>query len=1706
MTSILTDCANNIVGRVINLIVEESRNVCCFKCIVDDFEKEKPELEAKWRTISKDIEDAKRRAEDIRDDVIHWEVEAKKFIDEDTKTKVPCFGGWCPNCIWRYQRGKELTEMTNDVRRLKGTNFHSVGRSPHLPGVETHSSQETEDRGVKLHDLVREVALWIANGDIQSIQLSRKNRKALGEKEMKVKYLFCNDLEVRDMDVFPRRFDASELEILLIYMEVSGYVKVSDAFLEKMTRLRVLFLVHNFGSKLSLTLPVSLQSLSNIRSLTLIDWELGDISIFGTLAILEILHLLGCSISELPNEIAKLEKLRLLQLDECEIERNNPFEVIERCSQLEELYFSGNEFSVDDTVNEVAAIHQNTTLPILNRYHLEKDDEMDDLISKIICLPNIDALVSEATFKALVQGAEILQLSEIVGEWRNLIPEIVPMEDNGMNDLIELSLKSCSKVKCLMNTMHSDCGVPNAFSKLVELNLEDMDNLEDLFVGPLPLEFLKSLERLYFKKCEKLQGMFFKWKFNLCNLKIMEVDDCPMLTSLFQPSTARSLVLLEELTIRHCKELRNIITGEESKDEEEEERIDGNKGYDIMFPKLRILQIEDCRRLECISPIHTMFPKLKILEVKNCDRLECIFPIFYLRDIPQLETMDIIHCGELKYIFGGWEQEEEEVIVGSSQERDPSQESYPPTSSSSSSRNGSKAKQPNSPNSKIFPWSCCYPKKYGSKLRSGTSIKMPMNSIPGQGFQASNSECNRTVSFFRSLSGHSQNLSNIRIMRLWKCSKMASVFTISFTSIMLLEKLRVDECHELKQIITYIRDDEDRKNCSSIFPKLKEISIQNCNQFKYLIGPNRHEECNLELHIDLPALEQLMLRFLPNMINICPKNYFITWPTLKKFKSTECPQSSDSNLVVSLYSRQFINTNKDTREIEKHFLTLESVCIRDSEVKSMFHVDELQDGFEIIKRPLSMALKYLELDNLPQLTCICVASKNSLTFQHLQTLLIVGCAKLELLFPISVLRCLPELKRLEIIECKELKQIIEEDAENQKVSPQPCFPKLAAFTVRQCHKLKCFIATNDLPNLQYLIINGASELEELFGFEQRQGDDEIRRVEVKLPKLKIVIFMDLQSLCLGAETLQTTRYRVVYNCPKLSMTSTTSLEELRDEYFHGDLRGVIDPKIHDLSWIDLTKMLNKGTTDYLLEPEIQRGSGSKLPSSQTNEELKEEFVEKVASSEIPAVSPTDSKSEGLDRPSPSPLDVTPYKTHSQELANGQSMGESSLMNHQKSLRETESNIEISQGVDEKETIIGKDRASVKPTITIPLPLHSIEAAVKECFQEGSNLTHKEGEIGAISVDNIIVNQRNEEPKKEFIGRASISEMLVIAASPTDSDMIKGSSPSLSNIPLPNIHSNCTKRGVEEGATSENAKVETLSIHLKLASSQPSPSVNPQSESYPDNEISLSQIEAYINKETEGHPTNIEDLRDDDLISLFQLEEEDSDSQIGTTSISVVSADHPVSKDNLVVNVLADMEESLKMPLKDIASSEANSLRLLTALNFLSRLSSKHVTLSKGLKAIIDSLHKEFPSILCSFKQAFATTNKFAVLEEKEKSIKEELAHRKEVATALVSKISKAKYFMDEAQQKEATLKEQMNRLEKEMKDCEADLSSLQEEKTKFVAETMGYKKEFETVRNDRSQMMEDQRNAWQKLSEIDYKWSVLCSQFENNRITASNPS
>ncbi|XP_028788247.1 disease resistance protein At4g27190-like [Neltuma alba] len=406
---------------------------------------------------------------------------------------------------------------------------------------------------VKMHDLVRDVALKIGAKDIQSLIDSKMRIK-----ENLRYFLIWNN------DDFPTNFDGSKLEVLLIILDDSEEFKVSCAFFKEMMRLKVLVLFDNYyyTRTPALSLMNSLQSLKDIRTLILKNLDLGDISILGDLLSLGTIWFYYCSINELPSEFLKLKMLRSLEVERCKIEKNNPFEVIERCSQLEELTFVDNWFDNE----EKDAISQNGSPLTLHRYCISSKDlsgyfEKYGSMSRCIRIDDqLSHLVSEATFKQLVRRAELLILKGEDAQriWKNLIPDIVATDDRGMmNDLIVLHLSSCPYTKFPIYTKDHDYGVA-AFRNLVGIHLSKVE-VEDLCHGSLPSGVWEQLEIMKLNGCHRLQSILSNGNYNLCHLKSLQLEDCPMLVTVFQPSTARSLMELEKLTIRDCSALECII-------------------------------------------------------------------------------------------------------------------------------------------------------------------------------------------------------------------------------------------------------------------------------------------------------------------------------------------------------------------------------------------------------------------------------------------------------------------------------------------------------------------------------------------------------------------------------------------------------------------------------------------------------------------------------------------------------------------------------------------------------------------------------------------------------------------------------------------------------------------------------------------------------------------------------------------------------------------------------------------------------------------------------------------------------------------------------------------------------------------------------------------------------------------------------------------
>ncbi|XP_058767167.1 uncharacterized protein LOC131640805 [Vicia villosa] len=1042
---------------------------------------------------------------------------------------------------------------------------------------------------VKMHDLVRDAAQWIANEEIQTVQVYNTNQKAMVERKKNIKYLLC---EGKAKDVFSMKLDDSKLEVLIVIMYQSENshtlmgIEVPDTFFENINGLRF-FQITGYNFFGTLSLPQSMQSLKNIRSIILEYIFLWDISILENLRSLETLDLVGCVINELPHGITKLEKLRLLKLERCQILRNNPFEVIGKCSSLEELYFiqSFNEFC------------REINFPKLQRFHVYHFYAFnDDSWSKYVSTEyRDDTFLSETTLKYCMQEADSLKLKRIQGEWRNIIPEIIPLE-HGMNDLVELSLSCISQFKCLIDIRHTYSPVSDVFSKLVVLTLKNMENLEELYNGPLSLNCFKSLEKLFVNDCKHIRSLF-KCNLNLCNLKEVSLVGCPMLISIFELSTACNLELLD---ITDCEHLEYIIVDDDS------------KSRDQMFLKLKFLKIEKCPKFEIILPFVSAddLPALESIILRSCDKVEYIFG----QDVKlgSLKFMELQCVPNLIDIFPECSPTKSLSIKRSS--------SMPPTQSDHIKCNFFSLTD-------IY---CC-----GKKLRSTTSTKISLvnENQPQKKLMESNSYCLdiNTWKRVQCLSKQTMFLCNVKEIELTQLKKIKSVFILSIAPKMLLETLTIKNCDELKHIIidTGDHDIADGNNlCNVVFPNLKRISIEDCRQLEYIFGhciDDLQNDTEIQLH--LSTLECFYLSNLPSLVAMCPKQYHITCSPLKELVLNNCLQVANMKPIGDFIPHHLVSRSihgivmKELSGSMESLLTLERLVINKSNVKSIVCLNEVKE------QVVNLDLKHIDLEDVYVMLCPFLGFKNSCSLLNLTKVEIVRCEKLEMIFSNSILKYIPQLIYLKINECGELQHIIEDDLENQNVSNSSssgtCFPKLIVLIIEKCNKLKYVFPNSickEFPELQVLIIREADELEEIF------KTCEGKRIEkVHTPNLKFVTIVNLPSFFQTQGILfQTVQYRLVKDCHELSLTST-SIPGFFDIFSNSDFISEND-YLYDL--------FNRLINEY--ESYKERESfPSKIDDEATSEyeltypQIGDDFVEEVPNLEIPSVAILPSNFEEL---------------------------------------------------------------------------------------------------------------------------------------------------------------------------------------------------------------------------------------------------------------------------------------------------------------------------------------------------------------------------------------------------------------------------------------------------------------------------------------------
>ncbi|TYI84629.1 hypothetical protein E1A91_D05G378300v1 [Gossypium mustelinum] len=589
----------------------------------------------------------------------------------------------CVEDLVRYAWGLELYKGINSIEKV---------RSEVLASTEILKNSclllDCRRKGhVKMHDVVREVALWIASSR-EEFSFASVGTLPMDES---FKHFIAISFNTDQMGELPKGLVFPNLKFLLVGGTGEDRMETSSEFFEGMKALKACALDHLLIS------PVAFQFQMNLKTLKLRNCRFSDISMIGKLKTLEIFSLSGSLFSELPNEIGDLENLRLLELSKCKELRRIPHRLIQRLSNLEELYLHGSGSIIWATKNTTekecySSLSELNLLPKLgvlsldlHPQHLSDGFVFPKLwrfdvstpfpwtrssepcpISRSLTIFNsasIDAC------KQLFEDVESLHL-ELAQGYPNLIPSL----ELEFSKLASLGLRRCDGMKCLIDASKQQ--VPTtAFSNLRSLSLASMLALEELCTGPQPQGFLQKLETvslmwcnemigaipisqnlevLQVRQCGKMQVLFQtvelrsieQWPnhhLSLQSLKDVRISDCNSLKYLFPMSAANnSLGQLQSLDIHRCSQLEEIIQGTEV--------------LNISPQSLRKIWVTECNKLTSLSSL-SHGHRLQELLVDDCPRLT---PLIISAKIQKLElrritseqfsNLDICNCEEVGQI------------------------------------------------------------------------------------------------------------------------------------------------------------------------------------------------------------------------------------------------------------------------------------------------------------------------------------------------------------------------------------------------------------------------------------------------------------------------------------------------------------------------------------------------------------------------------------------------------------------------------------------------------------------------------------------------------------------------------------------------------------------------------------------------------------------------------------------------------------------------------------------------------------------------------------------------------------------------------------------------------------------------------------------------------------------------------------------------
>nr|GLL16619.1 disease resistance protein At4g27190-like [Ipomoea trifida] len=448
---------------------------------------------------------------------------------------------------------------------------------------------------VKMHDVVRDVGVWIAKSLEEGCKCINKAGQQLfncSERMNRVLLPNCN-------------IHCSQASTLVLQGNWR-LLEVPNSFLQGFQMLRILDLS---DTKIKF-LPHSLLQLGELRALLLERCnELFELPSLATLGMLQVLNCSASAITKLPEDFEKLTNLKQLDLSHTYKLRKISSQKLSNLCRLEFLNMMGSatKWGMRKLNDENVPFEKLLSLDQLISFHIDLEDISHASAEHVSWLGRINSFFVNVThdhnrsYGTYVPNTKSVFFSGFLFSGNESIGWLLV-------HAFCCEIRHCKGVHLMLHNMVK-CG---PFLNLKRLVIGgcciSVKPSSQGCVSITQCDLLPNLEELYFYKLTELESISDLSKFlgglSFTKLRSICVFDCYQLENLFaMDGTLQELAKLKSITIRRCKKLSQVFK---------------NAPTNNFVPMLKSLHLDRLPLLEEICKADEPWNSLKQLSVREC--------------------------------------------------------------------------------------------------------------------------------------------------------------------------------------------------------------------------------------------------------------------------------------------------------------------------------------------------------------------------------------------------------------------------------------------------------------------------------------------------------------------------------------------------------------------------------------------------------------------------------------------------------------------------------------------------------------------------------------------------------------------------------------------------------------------------------------------------------------------------------------------------------------------------------------------------------------------------------------------------------------------------------------------------------------------------------------------------------------------------------